>query len=142
MIAQDLEFIYQSLMPRTKIQLSHLGDMLGCELKSSLRKSEMATGLTDYIINRSDEWLRCLPQRELDLMEIMVKMEKGSEFRTFPQPYGTVMETFGFITEERTDDSSTFTIVPALYDSIREHLPMALSFRAANNYMEFEALLF
>lgn len=141
MIAQDLEFIFQSLMPRTKIQLSHLGDMLGCELKSSLRKSEMATGLADYIINRSDEWLRCLPQRELDLMEIMVKMEKGSEFRTFPQPYGTVMETFGFITEERTDDSSTFTIVPALYDSIREHLPMALSFRAANSYMEFEALL-
>lgn len=141
MIAQDIEFIFQSLMPRTKIQLSHLGDMLGCELKSSLRKSEMATGLADYIINRSDEWLRCLPQRELDLMEIMVKMEKGSEFRTFPQPYGTVMETFGFITEERTDDSSTFTIVPALYDSIREHLPMALSFRAANSYMEFEALL-
>ena len=141
MIAQDLEFIYQSLMPRTKIQLSHLGDMLGCELKSSLRKSEMATGLTDYIINRSDEWLRCLPQRELDLIEIMVKMEKGSEFRTFPQPYGTVMETFGFITEERTDDSSTFTIVPALYDSIKERLPMALSFRRANGYMEFEALL-
>ena len=84
MIAQDLEFIYQSLMPRTKIQLSHLGDMLGCELKSSLRKSEMAIWLADYIINRSDEWLRCLPQRELDLMEIMVKMEKGSEFRSRP----------------------------------------------------------
>ena len=141
MIAQDLEFIFQSLMPRTKIQLSHLGDILGCELKSSLRKSEMATGLADYIINRSDEWLRCLPQRELDLMEIMVKMEKGSEFRTFPQPYSTMMETFGFITEERTDDSSTFTIVPALYDSIKERLPMALSFRRANGYMEFEALL-
>ena len=76
MIEQDLEFIYQSLMPRTKIQLSHLGDLLGCRLKSSLRKSEMATGLTDYIINRSDEWLRCLPQRELDLLEKMVKMEK------------------------------------------------------------------
>ena len=91
MLEQDLEFIYQSLIPRTKIQLRILGDMLGCELKSSLRKSEMATGLADYIINRSDEWLRCLPQRELDLMEIMVKMEKGSEFRTFSQPYGTVM---------------------------------------------------
>ena len=141
MITQDLEFIYQSLMPRTKIQLSHLGDMLGCELKSSLRKSEMATGLADYIINRSDEWLRNLPQRELDLLEIMVKMEKGSEYRTFPQPYATVMEAFGFLTEERTDNSSTFTIVPELYDSIKKHLPMALSFRTANNYMEFEALL-
>ena len=75
------------------------------------------------------------------LLEIMVKMEKGSEYRTFPQPYATVMEAFGFLIEERTDDSSTFTIVPALYDSIKEHLPMALSFRAANNYMEFEALL-
>ena len=68
MITQDLEFIYQSLMSRTKIQLRILGDMLGCELKSSLRKSEMATGLADYIINRSDEWLRCLHQRELDLL--------------------------------------------------------------------------
>ena len=115
--------------------------MLGCELKSSLRKSEMATGLADYIINCSDVWLRCLPQRELDLLEIMVKMEKGSEYRTFPQPYGTVLEAFGFITEETSDDSSIFTIVPALYDSIKEHLPMALSFRTANNYMEFEALL-
>ena len=85
-------------MPRTKTQLSHLGDMLGCELKSSLRKSEMATGLADYIINCSDVWLRCLPQRELDLLEIMVKMEKGSEYRIFPQPYGTVLEAFGFIT--------------------------------------------
>lgn len=141
MITQDLEFIHQSLIPRTKIQLRILGDMLGCELKSSLRKSEMATGLADYIINCSDVWLRNLPQRELDLLEIMVKMEKGSEYRTFLQPYGTVMETFGFITEETSDDSSTFTIVPALYDSIREHLPMALSFRTANNYMEFEALL-
>ncbi len=141
MITQDLEFIYQSLMSRTKIQLRILGDMLGCELKSSLRKSEMATGLADYIINCSDVWLRNLPQRELDLLEIMVKMEKGSEYRTFLQPYGTVMETFGFITEETTDDSSIFTIVPALYDSIKEHLPMALSFRTANNYMEFEALL-
>ena len=141
MITQDLEFIYQSLMSRTKIQLRILGDMLGCELKSSLRKSEMATGLADYIINCSDEWLRNLPQRELDLLEIMVKMEKGSEYRTFLQPYGTVMETFGFITEETTDDSSIFSIVPELYDSIKEHLPMALSFRTANNYMEFEALL-
>ena len=141
MITQDLEFIYQSLIPRTKIQLRILGDMLGCELKSSLRKSEMATGLADYIINCSDVWLRCLPQRELDLLEIMVKMEKGSEYRTFPQPYGTVLEAFGFITEETSDDSSIFTIVPALYDSIKEHLPMALSFRTANNYMEFEALL-
>ena len=141
MITQDLEFIYQSLMSRTKIQLRILGDMLGCELKSSLRKSEMATGLADYIINCSNVWLRNLPQRELDLLEIMVKMGKGSEFRTFPQPYGTVMETFGFITEETTDDSSIFTIVPALYDSIREHLPMALSFRTANSYKEFEALL-
>ena len=141
MITQDLEFIYQSLMSRTKIQLRILGDMLGCELKSSLRKSEMATGLADYIINCSDVWLRNLPQRELDLLEIMVKMEKGSEYRTFLQPYGTVMETFGFITEETTDDSSIFSIVPELYDSIKEHLPMALSFRTANNYMEFEALL-
>ena len=141
MITQDLEFIYQSLMSRTKIQLRILGDMLGCELKSSLRKSEMATGLADYIINCSDVWLRCLPQRELDLLEIMVKMEKGSEYRTFPQPYSTVMEAFGFLTEERTDNSSTFTIVPELYDSIKKHLPMALSFRTANNYMEFEALL-
>lgn len=141
MITQDLEFIYQSLIPRTKIQLRILGDMLGCELKSSLRKSEMATGLADYIINCSDVLLRNLPQRELDLLEIMVKMEKGSEYRTFLQPYGTVMETFGFITEETSDDSSIFTIVPALYDSIKEHLPMALSFRTANNYMEFEALL-
>ena len=33
MITQDLEFIYQSLIPRTKIQLGHPGDMLGCELK-------------------------------------------------------------------------------------------------------------
>ena len=128
-------------MSRTKIQLRILGDMLGCELKSSLRKSEMATGLADYIINCSDVWLRNLPQRELDLLEIMVKMEKGSEHRTFLQPYGTVMETFGFITEETTDDSSIFSIVPELYDSIKEHLPMALSFRTANNYMEFEALL-
>lgn len=141
MIAQDLEFMYQSLMPRTKIELSILGELLGCKLKSNLRKFEMATGLADYIINRSDEWLRCLPQRELDLMEKMVKMEKGSEFRTFPQPYGTVMEAFGFLIEETTDDSSTFTIVPALYDSIKEHLPMALAFKTANNYMEFEALL-
>ena len=117
MLEQDLEFIYQSLMPRTKIQISYLGDLLGCKLKSNLRKSEMATGLADYIINRSDEWLRCLPQRELDLLEIMVKMEKGSEFRTFLQPYGTVMEAFGFITEERDDDSSTFTIAAELYDS-------------------------
>ena len=64
------------------------------------------------------------------LLEIMVKMEKGSEYRTFPRPYATVMEAFGFLIEERTDDS------------IKEHMPMALSFRAANNYMEFEALLF
>ena len=141
MLEQDLEFIYQSLMPRTKIQISYLGEMLGCKLKSNLRKSEMATGLADYIINCSDEWLRCLPQRELDLLEIMVKMEKGSEYRTFLQPYATVMEAFGFITEERDDDSSTFSIVPELYDSIKEHLPMALSFRAANSYMDFEALL-
>ena len=55
--------------------------------------------------------------------------EGGSEYRTFPQPYATVMEAFGFLIEERTDDS------------IKKHLPMALSFRAANNYMEFEALL-
>ena len=129
MLEQDLEFIYQSLIPRTKIQLRILGDMLGCELKSSLRKSEMATGLADYIINRSDEWLRCLPQRELDLLEIMVKMEKGSEFRTFLQPYRTMLGMFGFIAEERTEDSSIFTIVPELYDSIKDHLPMALSFR-------------
>ena len=141
MIAQDLEFIYRSLIPRTKIQLRILGDMLGCELASNLRKAEMAIGLTDFIINNSDAWLRCLPKRELDLMEIMVKMEKGSEFRTSPQPYATVMEALGFVVEERTDDSSTFTIVPALYDSIKEHLPMALSFRAVNSYMEFEALL-
>ena len=91
MIAQDLEFIYRSLIPRTKIQLRIFADMLGCELASNLRKAEMAIGLTDYIINNSDAWLRCLPKRELDLMEIMVKMEKGSEFRTFPQPYSTVM---------------------------------------------------
>ena len=141
MITQDLEFIYQSLIPRTKIQLRILGDMLGCELASNLRKAEMAIGLTDFIINNSDAWLRCLPKRELDLMEIMVKMEKGSEFRTSPQPYATVMEALGFVVEERTDDSSTFTIVPALYDSIKERLPMALSFRRANGYMEFEALL-
>ena len=141
MIAQDLEFIYRSLIPRTKIQLRIFADMLGCELASNLRKAEMAIGLTDFIINNSDAWLRCLPKRELDLMEIMVKMEKGSEFRTSPQPYSTVMEALGFVVEERTDDSSTFTIVPALYDSIKERLPMALSFRRANGYMEFEALL-
>ena len=47
MLEQDLEFIYQSLMPRTKIQINQLGNMLGCELKSNLRKSEMATGLAD-----------------------------------------------------------------------------------------------
>ena len=136
MIAQDLEFIYRSLIPRTKIQLRIFADMLGCELASNLRKAEMAIGLTDFIINNSDAWLRCLPKRELDLMEIMVKMEKGSKFRTFPQPYSTVMEAFGFLIEERTDDSSTFTIVPALYDSIKEHLPLALSFRAANSYYD------
>ena len=141
MIAQDLEFIYRSLIPRTKIQLRIFADMLGCELASNLRKAEMAIGLTDFIINNSDAWLRCLPKRELDLMEIMVKMEKGSEFRTSPQPYATVMEALGFLVEQRTDDSSTFTIVPALYDSIKDHLPMALSFRAVNSYMEFEALL-
>ena len=141
MIAQDLEFIYRSLIPRTKIQLRIFADMLGCKLASNLRKAEMAIGLTDFIINNSDAWLRCLPKRELDLMEIMVKMEKGSEFRTSPQPYATVMEALGFLVEERTDDSSTFTIVPALYDSIKERLPMALSFRRANGYMEFEALL-
>ena len=78
MLEQDLEFIYQSLMPRTKIQISYLGDMLGCSLKSNLRKAQMAAGLADYIINCSDEWLRCLPQRDLDLLEIMVKMEKGA----------------------------------------------------------------
>ena len=60
------------------------------------------------------------------LLEIMVKMEKGSEYRTFPQPYATVMEAFGFLIEERTDDS------------IKEHLPMALSFRAEiKDYRQF-----
>lgn len=49
------------------------------------------------------------------LLEIMVKMEKGSEYRTFPQPYATVMEAFGFLIEERTDDS------------IKEHLPMSMT---------------
>ena len=141
MIAQDLEFIYRSLIPRTKIQLRIFADMLGCELASNLRKAEMAIGLTDFIINNSDAWLRCLPKRELDLMKIMVKMEKGSELRTFLQPYRTMLGMFGFIAEERTEDSSIFTIVPELYDSIKDHLPMALSFRAVNSYMDFEALL-
>ena len=141
MLEQDIEFIYQSLMTRAKIQMFQIGKMLGCELKANLRKSDMATGLADYIINRSDEWLRCLPQRELDLLEKMLKMEKGSEYRTFLQPCGTAMEALGFITEEQTDDSSIFTIVSELYDSIKEHLPMALSFRTVNRYMEFEALL-
>ena len=141
MIEQDIAYIYQSMMLRTKKRICQFGKLLGCELKSNLQKSEMATELADYIINRSDEWLRYLPQRELDLLEMMVKMEKGSEFRTFLQPYCTVMEAFGFIKEERDNYSSTFSIVPELYDSIKEHLSMALSFRAVNSYKEFEAIL-
>ena len=136
-----VEFIFQSLMVRTKKHISYLGELMNCELQSGLSKSEMASILADYIINRSDEWLRCLPQRELDLLEIMVKMEKGDEFRTFLQPYHTILESLGFLFEERTDDSSIFTIAPEIYDSIREHLPLALSFRAATGYMEFEAVL-
>ena len=65
---------------------------------------------------------RCL----LEIMVKMEKMEKGSEYRTFPRPYATVMEAFGFLIEERTDDS------------IKEHLPMALSFRAEiKDYRQF-----
>ena len=141
MIEQDLEFIYQSLMYKTKIQLSQFGRIIGCDLKSNLRKSEMAIGLADYIVNRADEWLRCLPQRELDILEKLVKKKKGSKFRTFSQPYGTTVEAFGFVMEERTDEYSSFTIVPELYDTIKRQLPTALSFRTENKYSEFETLL-
>ena len=38
MLEQDLEFIYQSLMPRTKIQISHLGECSG--VSSNLAPAE------------------------------------------------------------------------------------------------------
>lgn len=138
---KDIETLCGVLMTGTKLQLQYLANLLGFDYKSSSKKAELTGGLSDYICKEPDKWLRCMPQRELDLLDILAGQEKGSEYRTPIQLAPMHIVRFGFVAHRREATDSIFSLQPYLYEAVKNGLPVAKAYRAVTDYMDYEALM-
>ena len=132
--------ILDFLMSGTKGRLDDIRKLLGAEedIRSNLRKADLAKELADYIRYEGEYWIRRFPERDVAIARNLVEMGPGKEYNAGPQPYQTLLETIGFLNCRIEKGNSIYSACPEMYDALKRGMPNAVAAMFAMQYPFFE----
>lgn len=88
-----------------KPELQDLGNILGKELSTRLRKSQLVDALTAYIISEPREWMSHLMERDVRLLRDLVKQgPEKVQYQDFAD-YPSLLEVTGLVQYDDSDDN-------------------------------------
>ena len=110
-----------------KMELEDLANILGQDFRPSMKKSAMVYSLADYLRSNPDRWLSHLTERDIRLLESLVKAGPGKVlYLDFPD-YLSFLEAGGIIDYDDSDeDYHRVWISREVYDIVAPHITRVL----------------
>ena len=135
--------IYEMLMGQTKVEIDFYRKILGCDVRSNLKKSDMAMGVALYIEHDSEQWLRGFPTWELDLLTDLIKQNPGQWSEPKYQPLPSILETLHLVHVDVTEDNLVrYMLSEVMHDSIQRGLSKAIAYTEMRKFRVFEEYMF
>lgn len=134
--------VYDYLMSQTKGYIDDLRRLLDADVRSNLKKADMAKELAEEIKYEGEYWLRKFPSREIEIVHEILSRPKG-KFTTYRiQPYSTLLEMFGLIhSEYNASGEVRFAVTDEMYDAFKRALPNTDASRYCMEYDQYERYL-
>ena len=135
--------IYEMLMGLTKVEIDFYRRILGCDVRSNLKKSDMAMGVALYIEHDSEQWLRRFPTWELDLLTDLLKQTPGQWSEPKYQPLPSILEALHLVYVDVTEDNQVrYMLSEVMHDSIQKGLSKAVAYTEMRKFRIFEEYMF
>lgn len=109
------------------MELEDLANILGQDFRPSMKKSAMVYSLADYLRSNPDRWLSHLTERDIRLLESLVKAGPGKVlYLDFPD-YLSFLEAGGIIDYDDSDENfHRVWISREVYDIVAPHITRVL----------------
>jgi len=110
-----------------KVELEDLGNILGRELSSRLRKAEQVAKLNEYLTTRPKRWLSHLLERDIRLLKTLVHGGPGKVHYLEKADYPSILEVSGLVeTEESEGRFNKVWVRREVYDIVAPHIDQAI----------------
>ena len=133
------EDIFKTLGAFHKVDLEDIRHFFGADVPSHVRKSEFVEKLGAFIVNRPEEWLGNMLERDLRLLQTLV--EAGPEVPVpleYPD-YPTVLESVGLLMSDSVNEDFKEVWIPKhIYDIVAPHILGAIDKGERDGSFEME----
>ena len=137
------DIIISALGAFHKVDLEDIRHFFGADVPSHVRKNEFVHRLGAFIVERPQEWLGNMLERDLRLLLTLV--EAGPEVpvvQEYPD-YPTVLETVGLLRVDVSEkDFKEIWIPKEVYDIVAPHIREAISRGETDGTFEMERAAF
>ncbi|MBR1927799.1 MAG: SEC-C domain-containing protein [Bacteroidales bacterium] len=126
-----------------KVDLEDIRHFFGADVPSHIRKSEFVKRLGAFLVERPEEWLRNMLERDLRLLDTLVQAGPEVPVSLEYPDYPTVLETVGLLrTDVSNEDFKEIWVPKEVYDIVAPHIAAVLSEREADGTFEMERAAF
>lgn len=134
--------VYDYLMSQTRGYIDDLRRLLDADVRSNLKKADMAREMAEEIRFEGEYWLRKFPAREIELVHEILSRPKGRFTPYRIQPFSTLLEMFGLIHSEYNESGEVrFAVTDEMYDAFILALPNTDASRYCMQYDQYERYL-
>ena len=122
-----------------KVELEDIRHFFGADVPSRVRKSEFVDRLGAYIVEKPQQWLGKMLERDLRLLKLLV--DAGPEvpvYLDYPD-FPSVLETVKLLGSDTSDENFRGVWLPhEMYDIVAGHIDEALRRGEADGSFELE----
>lgn len=127
------------LLSKDMVYINDVRQILCTNIPGTLRKAEMAHELADYILTKSENWLRVFPCWELSIVADLVEHKKGFELSCVMPPIPMLMQVCGVVDCVEADTATTiYRITDQMHDAVKKGIKKAIDAQKAMNYVLYE----
>ncbi len=133
---------YQHLLSLTKTEIDDIRILFDCDVKSGLKKQDLALAVADYFLNESEYWMRRLPCTDIQFIDQILDAGPGKNVDVGYLPYESILEEYGIVNVEYDDDENcSFSVDEFMYKAFKTGIDNAKAFMMAKDCIQYEALV-
>ena len=131
--------IYDALGDFAKVDLEDIRHFFGADFPLRIRRSEFIDRLGAFIVERPQEWLRHMLERDLRLLKKLVAAGPEVPLNLSYPDFPTVLETVKFLGTDTSDQDFREVWIPKeVYDIVAPHIDAVISEKEADGSFEME----
>lgn len=142
-MSKPITEVYEMLMEMTKDNVNAYRKTLGCNVKASLNKADMAAEVAWYIETEAEWWLKKIPTWELFMLKKLVKLAPGEKYDVGFQGIPSTLESLKFVkVEVDKRGHGLFSLSEDMHTIFAANIDKVLPFIRSQHYDKLDQVLF